>query len=99
MTEYDNTNSFVLFKNDKGDNPKRPDYTGSLDVGGTEYWISAWIREGKKGKFMSGQIKLKEERQAAGGQSGGFDDLDDDIPFASADASHDVNFKRSRKWR
>ena len=32
MAEYDNNLSGVLFKNDKGDNEKRPDYKGSLNV-------------------------------------------------------------------
>ena len=27
MAEYDNKNTFVLFKNDKQGNDKRPDYT------------------------------------------------------------------------
>ena len=30
MAEYDNNLRGVLFPNDKGDNPKRPDMTGSL---------------------------------------------------------------------
>jgi len=58
---YDNTNSGVLFKNDKGDNPKRPDYRGSLNVGGAEYNISGWIRKSKKtgDSFMSLKIEAK----------------------------------------
>ena len=35
--QYDNTNTFTLFKNDKGDNPKRPDYTGLANVDGIEF--------------------------------------------------------------
>ena len=77
--EYDNTNSGALFKNDKGDNPKRPDYTGSLNVGGTEYWLSAWIKEGKKGKFMSLQVKTKEEEKPKKVPT--IADLEDNIPF------------------
>ena len=34
MADYDNTNTFVLFKNDKGSNPKRPDYAGTANVDG-----------------------------------------------------------------
>jgi hypothetical protein len=45
---------FTLFKNDKGDNPKRPDYTGNgLDLAGKRIKVSAWIKQGGKGKFMS----------------------------------------------
>ena len=60
MAKYDNTNSFALFKNEKGENPKRPDYTGNLNVDGIEFRISGWIREGAKGKFISGSVQLKE---------------------------------------
>ena len=58
---YDNTNSGVLFKNDVGDNPKRPAYKGKVDVNGKEYEIVGWVREGKKGEFIS----LKVEDKAA----------------------------------
>ena len=99
MTDYDNTNSGALFKNDRKQTDRHPDYTGSLDVEGTQYWISAWIKEGRKGKFMSIALTQKEEEAAApppprqsrsappsrgggGGRGHGFDDIDDDIPFA-----------------
>ena len=59
--EYDNKNRFVLFKNEKKTSDKHPNMTGTLDVNGIEYWISAWTKEGKNGKFISGSIKLKEE--------------------------------------
>ena len=32
--QYDNTNSFAMFKNEKGDNESRPDYTGNSNIGG-----------------------------------------------------------------
>jgi len=35
----------ALFRNDKGDNPARPDYRGRCTIGGTEYRISAWLRK------------------------------------------------------
>jgi len=36
MSNYDNTNTGSLFKADKGDNEKRPDYRGSVNVDGVE---------------------------------------------------------------
>ncbi|CAB4126339.1 hypothetical protein UFOVP89_10 [uncultured Caudovirales phage] len=80
MAEYDNTNTFALFKNDKGDNPKRPDYTGTANVDGIEFRISGWIREGAKGKFISGSVQLK-DNNSAGATRGAAEDVDEDVPF------------------
>lgn len=63
MTQYDNTNRGVLFKNDRKEQDNHPDYTGKIDVGGVEYWLSAWIKEGQRGKFMSLSIKPREEQR------------------------------------
>jgi hypothetical protein len=64
MSQYDNRDSFVLFKNDKGDNPNRPDYTGTITLeDGTEKRLAAWIKEGKKGKFMAGKVSEKQPSQ------------------------------------
>lgn len=41
---YDETNRGAIWKNDKGDNPDRPDFKGNLNVEGVEYWVSAWKR-------------------------------------------------------
>ena len=54
MAQYDNTNTFTLFVNDKGENQKRPDWTGNMNVDGIEFRLSGWIRESAKGKFVSG---------------------------------------------
>jgi hypothetical protein len=46
--------SGALFKNDKGDNDRRPDYRGDCNIGGVTYRISAWVKEARNGtKFMS----------------------------------------------
>ena len=64
MSDYDNTNRGSLFKNDKGDNPNRPDYTGKINVGGTDYRLSAWIKEAKSGKkYMSLSVKEDDSGQ------------------------------------
>lgn len=85
--EFDNTNSGALFKNEKEGNPKRPDYRGSLNVNGDEYWLSAWLQEAKHGKhagklFMSLKVEPKQARDIKGAvahkepepKAGGFND-------------------------
>ena len=63
--QYDNTDKGVLFKNDKEGNEKRPDYKGSINVGGVDYWLSAWIRTSKAGsKYMSLAVKPKDAARA-----------------------------------
>lgn len=65
MTEYSNVDTFVLFIADKGDNDKRPDRTGSLNVGGVEYFMDGWIHKGEKGPFLSGKVKRKDKQGGA----------------------------------
>jgi hypothetical protein len=81
MAEYDNTNTFALFKNDKGDNPKRPDYTGNLNVDGIEFRVSGWVREGAKGKFISGTVQLKDNNSAGATRGAAVEGADEDVPF------------------
>lgn len=87
MIEYDNTNSGALFKNDdKREGKKDPDYKGSVNVDGVDYWVSSWINTSKAGqKYMSLKLKAKEPRQesapAKAPVAAGNDDPNDDIPF------------------
>ena len=62
---YDNTNSGALFKNDRKETDKHPDYKGSINVDGVEYWISAWLNESSAGKkYMGLKVNLKEANNA-----------------------------------
>jgi len=63
--QYDNTDKGVLFKNREKRTEKSPDYSGSLNVDGTEFFLDAWIREGKNGKFMSVSVKRKDKQPTA----------------------------------
>lgn len=47
-------NSGSLFKNDKKQTEKQPDYNGTIKVDGKEYKLAAWIKESKSGmKYFS----------------------------------------------
>lgn len=73
---YDNNMRGVLFKNTRKTQPNQPDYTGTCEIEGDEFRLSAWIKDGKQGKFMSIAFKPKEnDGPHARSQD------DDDIPF------------------
>ncbi len=66
LKKYDDKNRGTLFRNDRKDGDKSPDYKGSINVGGAEHWINGWIRQSKTGeKFMSLSVKPKEEAAPA----------------------------------
>ena len=60
MTEYDNTNRGVLFRAKERKSVKHPEYSGSINIQGVEYWLDGWIKDGKSGKFFSLSVKPKD---------------------------------------
>jgi hypothetical protein len=75
--EYDNTNRGVLFKNDRKESDRHPEYKGSININGEEFWLSSWVKEGKTGKFMSLSVTPKNDRPAAAPVSA----KQEDVPF------------------
>jgi hypothetical protein len=75
-------NSGVLFKNDKIENDRSPTYKGNITVDGKDYWLSAWVKEGKSGKFMGLAVSPKEPmaKPSERSKATGFD-TDDSMPF------------------
>lgn len=71
MSYEQKPNTGVLFKAEKKSD-KHPDYTGNLKMEDGEYLLSAWIKEGKRGKFFSLSLKKKDVK-TSGNQ--------DDLPF------------------
>lgn len=69
----------ALFKNDRKAQPNQPDYTGNALVGGVTMRVAAWIKEGKKGKFMS--LSIQPEGDKPKRDSGRAEDIESDIPF------------------
>ena len=67
MAQYDNRNSGTLFPNDRKTKSSHPDYKGSMtDTNGQEFWISAWVKQGKKGEFLSLAFEKKEDAPVSG---------------------------------
>ena len=61
---YDNTNSGALFRNDRKQAEKQPDYKGELDVAGNQYWVSAWLKTSGQGvKYLSLAVTPKDAQK------------------------------------
>jgi len=60
MPDYDNNMRGVLFQNTK-EKDTQPDYKGSCEIDGKEYWLSGWKKLSKDNKpFMSLAINEKD---------------------------------------
>ena len=86
MPDYDNTNRGALFKNARRRNEDDPLYRGIINIEGTEYWLSAWLKTSRDGdKFMSLSVRPKDAtaRSANSTKASAGNDrpFDDEIPF------------------
>lgn len=83
MTDYDNTNRGAIWKNDNRQSEKHPNYKGSINVGGTEYWLSGWVgnKDNPKAPALSLSVQAKEEESKPRQPQTAADDFDDDMPF------------------
>lgn len=70
-------NSGTLWKNDHRESEKHPNAKGSALIDGVEYWVSAWTKEGQKGKFQSLSFERKEAKASKPCRRA----PDDEVPF------------------
>ena len=74
-----------LFKNDKGDNPARPEYKGDIMLGGVLYEIAGWVKPktiNPSENFLSlvGKPKDQQAKPVAKPMPAS-PEIDDDMPF------------------
>lgn len=92
MTEYDNSNKGAIWRNEKKETERHPDFTGSANVEGVEYWVSGWKRDpngNPKSPALRLSFQAKEQlhkqgmEQASKATQAPTDDgwADDDVPF------------------
>lgn len=90
---YDNTNRGSIWKNKKKEKDTHPDFTGSLNVDGTEYWVNAWRRKddaSPDAPALTFTVRPKEQKAERPSNAPAqqprvarkaSDELDDSIPF------------------
>jgi len=84
--EYDNTNRGAIWKNDKKETEKHPDFRGELNVNGADFWVSAWRRAPgapDKAPALSFAVTPKEGQSVKPTSNEVFpkDTASDDLPF------------------
>lgn len=84
--EYDNTNRGAIWKNDKKETEKHPDFRGELNVNGANFWVSAWRRAPgapDKAPALSFAVTPKEGQSVKPTSNEVFpkDTVSDDLPF------------------
>lgn len=78
MAEYDNNMKGIVWQNDKGDNPNRPDYKGNCEIDGVQYWVSLWkkVKDGKPYATLSFEAKESQTTKRSSAPV-----VEDDVPF------------------
>ncbi len=66
MTDYDNTNTGAIWRVKDKKSDKHPDYNGTVNIEGVEYWVSGWGRptgSDPKTPAVKFAFSIKEARQ------------------------------------
>lgn len=82
-------NSGSLSRNKRKEKPTHADMKGSARIGGVDYWISGWTKDGTDGKWLSLAFDPKDADGRAATRTAGQaakpapadEPFDDDIPF------------------
>lgn len=84
---YDNTNRGSIWKNERKEKETQADFTGTINVDGTDYWLNGWKRkEGAdpKSPAMTFSVRKKEARDknpTAQREERNAPAMDDEIPW------------------
>lgn len=81
---FDNSNRGSIWKNEKKSTENHPDFTGTMNVNGVEFWVSAWKRKpdaNPKAPALSFSVKPKEDQHVPQQADQQQDTFSDDIPF------------------
>jgi hypothetical protein len=84
MSNYDNNNRGSIWKNEDRKSDTHPQFKGSAEVNGVEYWVSGWLRKegaNPKAPAMSFSFNPKEQQSAPKPAKANDFDSGEDIPF------------------
>jgi len=90
MSNYDNTNKGAIWGNKDKKGETHPDFKGSINIEGKEYWLSGWKRkpnDNPNAPSVKFSVQAKDAVHNQGVQNAqqaaapAQDDFNDDIPF------------------
>ena len=70
MSNYNNTNRISIWKNTKKETENHPDYTGTVNIEGVDYFVDLWKKSQdapEKAPVLSGKVKRKDKQPTQGG--------------------------------
>lgn len=50
-----------MFRNDEKEQPNHADWKGEIMINGQLHWLNCWVKQGKKGEYMSVSVKPKQK--------------------------------------
>ena len=85
MSTYQKKDGDISVFTNQSDNPNAPAFKGNLLLGGIEYQVSLWRKQGAKGEFLAGSVQVRQQsaERAAPAQSytSKPEAYGDDLPF------------------
>lgn len=80
--QYDDSNKGVLFREKEKKSDSHPDFKGSINVEGKDYWLSGWVNESKQGqKYFKLSVTPKDGAPQSRPSPPKNDFISEDIPF------------------
>lgn len=86
MNQYDDKNKGAIWKNDKRETDRHPHFTGTANIDGVEFYVSAWKRDAGASEKAPAlrfafTVKGRKDNAKPDNHARDTDDLNDDIPF------------------
>lgn len=86
--KFDESNRGAIWKNEKKETDKHPDFTGSINVDGHDYWLNGWRRPpdaSAKAPAMKFTVRRKDgkpqQQEQPRTQQQKRAEIDDEIPY------------------
>ena len=61
MSTYQKKDGDISVFHNQSDNANAPSWKGNLMLGGVEYQVALWRKQGAKGEFLAGSVQVKQQ--------------------------------------